>query len=319
MAEDTHEIATAAEDALSVAVILDAFADDSHILPEQALRQAMARWDEVGDTLLDSIRAFGPGRDRSDRDKNIALMAIYIAASLRDTRAFPLVCALDDGRDSLDEILGDGVTEDLPEIFCRLYDGTLDTLKAVIENEAGNEMVRNSALSALAWLTHTGAIGREETQTYLGTLHGTLRPRKSSWLWYSWTETIAKLGMTELTPLVEDIYAKGWTGEVSDNIADFHKDLRAAQAAKDGDNFFSHEKDDGRLDDIVSFMSEWEWYKPRKSWASDKGASSLDPFTWLPRDTMEPYRNPNRGVGRNDPCPCGSGKKYKKCCLNAVE
>ena len=20
-------------------------------------------------------------------------------------------------------------------------------------------------------------------------------------------------------------------------------------------------------------------------------------------------------VGRNDPCPCGSGKKYKKCCL----
>lgn len=24
-------------------------------------------------------------------------------------------------------------------------------------------------------------------------------------------------------------------------------------------------------------------------------------------------------VGRNDPCPCGSGKKYKKCCLNSVE
>ena len=21
-------------------------------------------------------------------------------------------------------------------------------------------------------------------------------------------------------------------------------------------------------------------------------------------------------VGRNDPCPCGSGKKYKNCCLN---
>jgi hypothetical protein len=23
-------------------------------------------------------------------------------------------------------------------------------------------------------------------------------------------------------------------------------------------------------------------------------------------------------VGRNDPCPCVSGKKYKKCCLRAV-
>ncbi len=21
-------------------------------------------------------------------------------------------------------------------------------------------------------------------------------------------------------------------------------------------------------------------------------------------------------VGRNDPCPCGSGKKYKQCCMN---
>jgi uncharacterized protein YchJ len=22
-------------------------------------------------------------------------------------------------------------------------------------------------------------------------------------------------------------------------------------------------------------------------------------------------------VGRNDPCPCGSGKKHKKCCMDA--
>jgi hypothetical protein len=24
-------------------------------------------------------------------------------------------------------------------------------------------------------------------------------------------------------------------------------------------------------------------------------------------------------IGRNDPCPCGSGKKYKKCCLTEQE
>jgi uncharacterized protein len=23
-----------------------------------------------------------------------------------------------------------------------------------------------------------------------------------------------------------------------------------------------------------------------------------------------------RRVGRNDPCPCGSGRKFKKCCMN---
>jgi len=32
-------------------------------------------------------------------------------------------------------------------------------------------------------------------------------------------------------------------------------------------------------------------------------------------DRMEPIRNTSPKVGRNDPCPCGSGKKYKKCCL----
>jgi len=29
---------------------------------------------------------------------------------------------------------------------------------------------------------------------------------------------------------------------------------------------------------------------------------------------MEPIRREAPKVGRNDPCPCGSGKKYKKCC-----
>lgn len=32
--------------------------------------------------------------------------------------------------------------------------------------------------------------------------------------------------------------------------------------------------------------------------------------------TYTPYVNPGRKIGRNEPCPCGSGKKYKKCCLN---
>jgi preprotein translocase subunit SecA len=28
----------------------------------------------------------------------------------------------------------------------------------------------------------------------------------------------------------------------------------------------------------------------------------------------QPFRHRGKRVGRNDPCPCGSGKKYKKCC-----
>ncbi|MFN7843104.1 MAG: SEC-C metal-binding domain-containing protein [Pirellula sp.] len=30
---------------------------------------------------------------------------------------------------------------------------------------------------------------------------------------------------------------------------------------------------------------------------------------------MQPIRNRGSRVGRNDPCPCGSGKKYKNCCM----
>lgn len=31
---------------------------------------------------------------------------------------------------------------------------------------------------------------------------------------------------------------------------------------------------------------------------------------------VEPIKKDNEGPGRNDPCPCGSGKKYKQCCIN---
>jgi uncharacterized protein YchJ len=34
------------------------------------------------------------------------------------------------------------------------------------------------------------------------------------------------------------------------------------------------------------------------------------------KSRIESFQRQNhRKVGRNDPCPCGSGKKYKKCCI----
>ena len=32
---------------------------------------------------------------------------------------------------------------------------------------------------------------------------------------------------------------------------------------------------------------------------------------------VEPIRNLGAKVGRNDPCPCGSGKKFKNCCAKS--
>ena len=41
-----------------------------------------------------------------------------------------------------------------------------------------------------------------------------------------------------------------------------------------------------------------------------------EPSEWEARDkhVQQAYVNPFASVNRNDPCPCGSGKKYKKCC-----
>jgi len=30
-------------------------------------------------------------------------------------------------------------------------------------------------------------------------------------------------------------------------------------------------------------------------------------------DKSQPFKRPDKKVGRNDPCPCGSGKKFKQC------
>ena len=34
-------------------------------------------------------------------------------------------------------------------------------------------------------------------------------------------------------------------------------------------------------------------------------------------ETVKPIRNPSEKISRNAPCPCGSGKKFKKCCMRA--
>ncbi len=33
------------------------------------------------------------------------------------------------------------------------------------------------------------------------------------------------------------------------------------------------------------------------------------------KDQIKRIHKLNKKIGRNEPCPCGSGKKYKKCCL----
>ena len=43
--------------------------------------------------------------------------------------------------------------------------------------------------------------------------------------------------------------------------------------------------------------------------AAPRAAATAKPQTYRKADDPDPYVN----VGRNDPCPCGSGKKFKNC------
>lgn len=42
-------------------------------------------------------------------------------------------------------------------------------------------------------------------------------------------------------------------------------------------------------------------------------------YTRVLRSGPAPHKAAGPKVGRNDPCPCGSGKKYKQCCLNSAK
>ncbi len=62
------------------------------------------------------------------------------------------------------------------------------------------------------------------------------------------------------------------------------------------------------MKDKVNGMSDLEYSVLAESKGIMRENSNVFPFPM-------PVRNFNRSIGRNDPCPCGSGKKFKQCCL----
>ena len=76
---------------------------------------------------------------------------------------------------------------------------------------------------------------------------------------------------------------------------------------------FCEEKGYEDSDEELMRIAHEEWLQtPRPSLEGKKPADILDGGRLLP-DKVETFRREEPKVGRNDPCPCGSGKKYKKC------
>ncbi len=73
----------------------------------------------------------------------------------------------------------------------------------------------------------------------------------------------------------------------------------AGEVPADEETFHAHQRAVGKV--VAALWAHWE---PARR-ASVPDAPS-----------PPPPRTAAAKVGRNDPCPCGSGKKYKKCCAN---
>ena len=69
------------------------------------------------------------------------------------------------------------------------------------------------------------------------------------------------------------------------------------------------------------FDNPWRFYEPteimsrRERWLREAGEPESDPWATGDFTRVETYVRGGPKIGRNDPCPCGSGKKYKKCCM----
>jgi len=69
-----------------------------------------------------------------------------------------------------------------------------------------------------------------------------------------------------------------------------------------------------RFDDPWMFYSPAQIESRQTRWAEEAARRSRDDD---PPFLLEPHERDAPKIGRNDPCPCGSVKKYKKCCLRA--
>lgn len=70
-------------------------------------------------------------------------------------------------------------------------------------------------------------------------------------------------------------------------------------------------------DGMVEFIARFEEHgKPRAHHERSRFARVEGRWYYVDGETPRPptQRHVGPRVGRNDPCPCGSGKKFKKCC-----
>ncbi|MBF0140597.1 MAG: DUF1186 domain-containing protein [Magnetococcales bacterium] len=292
--------------------ILDALGADT--FPAETL--AVFRSDrEVGAAILLDILESAVNdmatvaEDELTRSQRATFMVVHLLAEFGDQRSFPLLARLLHGDAELvEDMLGDAITETLPGILVSTFDGNVALLHQLIRDDSVYEYVRSSALDALAYLTAKEMVPLEFTEPFLRDCFDRFQNEKLNFVWVGWVESISDLGLESFVPLVEQAFNEGAIDPSIMNFYDFYDSLR---------NIIDGEPEalKTRFSRIpftnCNDLTKWAWFRSE----GDSGKRAGAPGGQQPNNPKQQV-NPFRNIGRNDPCPCGSGRKYKKCCLN---
>jgi hypothetical protein len=279
---------------------------DSTTFQREALEQAILHQEAITPILLEIIShiADDPEFLHENMDYMGFTYALYLLAQFREKRAYPIIVryfgqlGLED--DELDPT-GDVVTEDLKNILASVYDGNLNPIKRIIENREVNEYVRSAALRSLVVLYGNDLISREELISYFKYLIDTNLEQEDD-LFFGGS----------LACCCCDIHP----GELYDSLVTcFEQDLIETFTInkQDLDRYMQEDKET-----VLAILKEHRYFQLVTNVITEMGRwACFHPEPVLKRIQAMNFKDDKPfKVGRNDPCPCGSGKKYKKCCLH---
>jgi hypothetical protein len=239
---------------------------------------------------------------------------IHILGGRRLCAAYrPLVALLKGPQHRVEDLLGDAVTENLSQILPGLFDGDEQPLWELVTDRSVDQFVREAALNALTFLAFEDRIDRAAFEGFLLRFdEARLAAADDDTMWHAWMTAVAVLGVTALVPRVRAAFADGRIAPHWCDEDDFDELLKAA-IERPNDCTRLEAEQMGYIEDVVVALEKFSEVDDDAddSLFDDEGEAVWPSWPELGMPTHNPYRD----VGRNDPCPCGSGKKFKKCCL----
>ena len=298
----------------------------AHELPRLAIGACTKRIDEAAPALRAVLSKAASGETLTRDEEWLLFRGLYILGESRDTEAFPdLIRLIHRPLDEVENLLGDMITAGLSKIVVGTFDGNAEALFSVAADESLDEFIRDALIGAATFLTWEGRIDSARTREFLTTFLDNRLAPPGDYTWFSWAMAIALLAFSDLAPLVRNAWPEIEYGVLVYELDDFEEILARAEQ-NPGDRQRLEDEHLGYIEDAAEAQAWAKWVDPEEADErgrfDDDGWDVANRYDWKEMADLEfdalptmPVTNAWRHVGRNDPCPCGSGKKAKKCCL----